>query len=245
MNDVRAYWDEMARLGPNRSVIDPKDSRGYKNRYIIDLRDRVILDALSDIPKPARVLDFGCGSGNLSRTLADNGYQPIGLDISLNLLMEARRHRLGRIAFIQYDGRHLPFCSNSFDACVTHWVFIYLTDTEPFCRILEEIFRVLKPGSNLIAVEQTRRKSTFKPGEMKVQRSAEEMLQLFEKAGFRVKEKRIIRRGHFPLTYLIRYGLVPSSFFPQIGKMEAFLGELFREPRFDYADRIFVAEKPG
>jgi len=245
MRDVRMYWDEMARLGPDRAVIDPKDSWGYKNRYITDLRDRAILDALSDIPKPGRVLDFGCGSGNLSRTLADHAYRPVGVDISLNMLRYANCHGFNQpTLFVLYDGKHLPFSSNSFDACVTFWVLNYLTDTDLFFRTLEEILRVIKPGGILVAIEQTSRKIIFESEEMKLQRSAEEMLQLFEKAGFRVREKHIIRRGHFPLIYFIGYGLIPYSFFPKIGMMEAFLGKLFREPRFDYADTIFVAEKP-
>lgn len=243
MIESRAYWDKMARLGPDRAVIDPKDSRGYKNRYIIDLRDRAILDALSDIPKPARVLDFGCGSGNLSRRLAENGYQPVGVDISFELLRYTHRSGQNHL-FVQYDSERLPFSSNCFDACVTFWVLNYLPDTDLFRKVLDEIYRVIRPGGLLVAIEQTGRKRRFKSYEMKVQRPAQEFLHLLAASGFRNRQYHIVRRGHFPLTYLIRYGLIPYTFFPKIGKMEAFLGELFREPRFDYADTIFVAEKP-
>lgn len=243
MKDIRRYWDEMAKYGPEASVIDPNDRKGYKNRYIAFLRDRAILKALSDIPQPARILDFGCGSGNLSKTLADNGYRPVGVDISRNLLRSAQRHKLMHSLFIQYDGRHLPFPSNSFDACVTYGVLIHLTDADSFCRVLEEIYRVLKPGGRLIAIEQVCRKNIFKPDEMKLQRSANEFLQLFMGTGFHIRESRIIRRGHFPLIYAIRYGLVTNQFFPYIGKAEDILGKVFKRVRFDYADTVFVSEK--
>lgn len=166
------------------------------------------------------------------------------MDISFNMLRHTIRHGGQRSLFVQYDGVHLPFPSNCFDACVTHWALIYLTDTALFCRTLKEIIRILKPGGRLIAVEQTCRKTTFNPEKMKKQRSTQEYLQLLEKAGLVNKSNCIIRRGHSPLIYLIRYGLIPSSLFPSIGKIDETFNKMFSRPYFDYADTLFVAEKP-
>lgn len=242
MKDRRKYWAEQAKYGRDRSVIDPNDRMGYKNRYIISLRDRAILNALSNVPRDAKVLDFGCGSGNLSRALAKHGYRSAGVDISFDMLRYTRGTGQNSL-FVQYDGEHLPFPSDCFGACVTFWVLNYLVDTDLFCRVLKEIHRVLKPGGRLIAIEQTSRKNRFKPDEMKLQRSANEFLQLFTETGFHVRESRIIRRGHFPLIYAIRCGLVPGLFFPYMGRAEEILGKVFKRVRFDYADTMFIAEK--
>lgn len=245
MKDIRKFWDEMARFGPDRSVIEPNDSRGNKIRYITFLRDRAILDAIGNIPKSSIVLDLGCGSGNLSRTLSDNGYNVIGVDISFKILEYTRRHRFPqKTLFIQYDGKRLPFPSDCFDACVTYEVLMYLTDPDSLYRILKEVFRVLKPGGRMVAIEQIRGKNTFRPKQMKLQRSEQELLESLIGSGFCNKGNRIIRRGHFPLIYLIRYGFISPPFFPFIGRIEAFLGRVFRRPYFDYANMIFVAEKP-
>lgn len=242
MKDSRRYWDEQAEYGPERSVIDPKDRRGYKNRYIASLRDRAILNVLKDIPRAARILDFGCGSGNLSRTLAERGYRPVGVDISFDLLKYT--HGVGQNSlFVQFDGEHLPFPSNCFDACVTYVVLNYIVDTDLLFRGLAEIIRVLKPGGLLVAIEQTTRKRRFKSAEMKLQRPAEEFLQLFASDGFYNREHRIVRRGHFPLTYLIRYGLMPTTLFTSIGRVEGLLGKVFKKVCLDYADTMFIAEK--
>jgi SAM-dependent methyltransferase len=244
MRDKREYWDKMAEKGPDRSVMDHNDRRGHKNKYLAYLRDHAILNSLKDVPPSAGILDFGCGTGNISRMLCENGYNPVGVDISLELLRHTRDQSRDDCLFVQYDGQHLPFPSNYFNACVTHEVLIHLTDNELLSQCLKEIIRVVKPGGLLIAVEQIRRKSVFKEEGMKMQRSEKELLQLLESAGFSNRENNIIRRGHFPLIYLIRYGLVPEVLFPYVGMVESFFGKVFKTPIFDYANMTFVAEKP-
>lgn len=244
MKENRRYWDEQARYGRYRAVIDPNDISGYKNSYIISIRDRAILNALNGVPPNAVVLDFGCGSGNLSKTVAENGYRPVGVDISFDLLQYTHSLDGKSGLFVQYDGHRLPFSSNCFDACLTFWVLNYLTEIDLFRQSLNEIIRVMKPGGRLIAIEQTRRKAKLKPDERKLQRTSAEFLLLFAQAGFQIRQCRIIRRGHFPLIYLIRYKLIPPYFFQSIGSIEGFLGRIFKRNLVDYADTMFVLEKP-
>jgi len=244
MRETHKYWDKMAERGPDRSVMDHNDRRGHKNKYLTYLRDHAILNYLKDAPPTAAILDFGCGTGNISRLLSNNGYSAVGVDISLELLKHTCYLNRNSGLFVQYDGEHLPFPSNSFNACVTHEVLIHLTDDDLLSQCLKEINRVIKPGGLLIAVEQTRRKRVFRPEERKVQRPAEEFLHLLKSAGFSNKENIIIRRGHFPLVYLIRYGLIPDTFFPYVGMLESFFGKVLKTPIFDYANMTFVAEKP-
>ena len=96
---------------------------------------------------------------------------------------------------------------------------------------LGEIRRILKPGGRLVSVEQVY--------------SVQGFTRLLTMSGFRHKETKILRRGHFPLIYMIRYGAVPFVFFSYIGRIEAFIGKIFKEVCFDYADTMFVMEKPS
>ena len=245
IKDIRQYWDSEAKFGPDRSVIDRNDKRGNKIRYITGLRDRAILNKFSDIATSSRILDLGCGSGILSKFLDGEGYHVSGVDISFNILKHVQCQTFIQPGiFAQYDGNRLPFHSNYFDGCVVSGVLCYLND-ELLFRIFKEISRVLKPGGRLVAVEQTRNTRKYKQNNVKLQRSACEILQTLEESGLVNKSNQIIRRGHFPLIYPIRYGLIPPLFFPYIGKIEVFFGRVFSRPLFDYADTVFVAEKPS
>ncbi|MCP4337558.1 MAG: methyltransferase domain-containing protein [Desulfobulbaceae bacterium] len=245
MNNLRSYWDDLAKHGPEASVVDPNDKIGHKNRYISLLRNKTLIDPLKNsFHKNAIVLDFGCGSGAFSFELARNGFTTVGLDISSKLLQFASdRKYFQPTSFVQYDGSNIPFSSDAFDACVTYGVLIYFTEGSQLSSILGEIYRVLSPGSIFVAVEQIRRRSIKSEGGMKIQRSKMEFKRYLENAGFHTIKTELIRRGHFPLIYLIRYGLLPKSSFPFIVKFEKLLGQLFPEVFWDYGDVKFTCMK--
>jgi SAM-dependent methyltransferase len=104
---------------------------------------------LGDVPFPprARVLEVGCGTGVLTRTL---GRRPevgevVGVDPVPHLLARARSLAadLPKVSFQEADGRSLPFADSSFDVAVFDSVLSHLPCPE---RGLAEAGRVLRPG---------------------------------------------------------------------------------------------------
>lgn len=93
-----------------------------------------------------RILDLGCGTGELSRRLAAGGLRVTGCDISPNMLARAAaRDGAGGHAWVRLapDWRRLPFKPATFDLVVAASVLEYVIDPG---TVLRECGRVLRPG---------------------------------------------------------------------------------------------------
>lgn len=104
----------------------------------------------------ARVLDVGCGVGDVARELGamvGKSGQVTGIDLSENMVLEARRRTEGtglNIDYRQGDVHHLEFPSNTFDGSRASRVFIYLDDP---LLALSEMLRVTRPGGSVVFFE--------------------------------------------------------------------------------------------
>ena len=93
-----------------------------------------------------RVLDLGCGTGELAHYLAACGMMVTGCDISANMLSLARSADPdGTARWIRLDPgwRTLPFAAGSFDAVIAASVLEYVGAPG---AVLRECARVLRPG---------------------------------------------------------------------------------------------------
>jgi len=92
-----------------------------------------------------RVLDLGCGTGELARVLAAAGFRVTGCDISPQMLLRATRDhdRCAEWVRLEPDWRTLPFASAAFNVVVAASVLEYVT--EPVA-VLRECAQVLRPG---------------------------------------------------------------------------------------------------
>ncbi len=105
---------------------------------------------------PGTVLDFGCGTGDLSFDLAMRGYQVRGVDRSSCMIERSRsRFDLPGLRFTELpgDGCRLPFASGEFGACVSSSVLEYL---KPLDDYLAELRRVVRQDGILLATVPNR-----------------------------------------------------------------------------------------
>ena len=107
----------------------------------------------------AAVLDTCCGTGDLAFSLARRGEARIfGADFSHTMLVRAREKSAGQrsgkraIPFLEADALRLPFADSSFDLVTSAFGFRNLANYEAG---LQEIYRVLKPGSTIAILEFT------------------------------------------------------------------------------------------
>lgn len=110
-------------------------------------RQRIALEMVEgSVPRASRVLDAGCGPGEMAAGLMRHGYEVWGLDIAEAMVRHARE-RCRSDRFRVGDIEHLPFRDNTFDAVVCLGVIEYLDMDE---LALREMWRVLKPGGSAV-----------------------------------------------------------------------------------------------
>jgi SAM-dependent methyltransferase len=93
-----------------------------------------------------RVLDVGCGEGQLARRIARLGADVVGIDPTTAQIVEARA-RAGGPRYARASVTGLPVRSESIDAVVACLV---LEHVEPFEPAIDEIARVLVPGGHFV-----------------------------------------------------------------------------------------------
>jgi ubiquinone/menaquinone biosynthesis C-methylase UbiE len=118
-----------------------------------DPQQRAMLETYLEDLAPvggARVLDLGCGTGAVARTLAalPGVGEVVGIDPSSVFIGQARRlsEGIAGLSFEVGDGRALGLPDGSFDAVVLHTVLCHIPEPE---RALAEAFRVVRDGGRL------------------------------------------------------------------------------------------------
>lgn len=99
-----------------------------------------------------KLLDVGCNWGRWTIAAAQNGYQPIGIDPSLEAVSAARRvsKQLGVATdFVVGDARYLPFADGCFDVGFTYSVLQHFSK-ENAKLSLRELARTVKNGGTTL-----------------------------------------------------------------------------------------------
>jgi SAM-dependent methyltransferase len=98
--------------------------------------------AATELAGCERVLDMGCGDGQIARVLAAAGSLSVGVDPTWNQVSVAGA-RAGGPAYGQATADALPFADDSFDAVVACLVFEHIAGLD---QAIAEVARVLEPG---------------------------------------------------------------------------------------------------
>lgn len=107
---------------------------------------RQVLFAAVAKTRPGRVLEVGCGQGELARRIATElGVEVVAIDQSPRMVELAQKRGVdARVGDVQA----LDFPDESFDCVVAAWMLFHVPDLD---RGLAESARVLRPGGRLVA----------------------------------------------------------------------------------------------
>jgi SAM-dependent methyltransferase len=203
------YADAVPR-GPHRLFFDlwshVYDAPGVQRVTYRPVQEAVVRALRAD--PPARILDVGCGTGQLARRLARElpGIHVVGCDFSRGMLAHA--HARGRaLALTCADAQRLPFAAGGFDAIVSTEAFHWFPDPE---AALAEFHRVLAPGGRLLVafvnpasdrLSRLARSVSVWLGEPLRWPTPAELRRQVEAAGFQVTRQRRVFRLPTPLLF--------------------------------------------
>ena len=234
----RVDWGELAQKGYLASGIDPADRRGHKNLYI-DILQKMALEEVLELKGDETVLDFGCGSGRMTFWLAPRVKKVIGLEVTPEMIRLAEENReAGNVEFMLYDGTHFPVFSCPFDFILSVGV-LQIMEGQRLGKTVSELVRCLKPDGKLYLIEQVSDNPAVGRPRLRA------YLKTFEDSKLEVLRHYPIRKGRCWLLYLIRYGVIPKSWFARIARKEV---QRLREDEEKtisyYRDFLFVLKKP-
>ena len=134
---VAEYWD-----GENNRT----DNKPDYLHYI--LLKRLLKDIGS--PNNKKVLDIGCGYGDLLSEFKKNGAEVYGVDISQESLKICNEKG---ISVVKADCRNIPFKDNTFDVVYSIGVVEHVMETD---KAINEHMRVCKPNGIVVVIVPNR-----------------------------------------------------------------------------------------
>jgi demethylmenaquinone methyltransferase/2-methoxy-6-polyprenyl-1,4-benzoquinol methylase len=134
---VRSMFDTIApRYDLVNRIMTFGMDRGWRRRAVASL----------GLDPGATVVDVACGTGDLCRDLARDGYQPVGIDLSSGMLAHARTSA----PLLQGDALRLPLAGGRVDGAVSGFALRNFAALEP---VLAELARVVRRGGRIALLD--------------------------------------------------------------------------------------------
>ena len=138
----------------DRELADRYDN--WADEYEQDVEDecgytapqRVVEVLVKYLPKDAKILDAGVGTGLVGKILHQQGYSNLeGMDMSAGMLKKAQEKNVYTALHQKVMGEPLGFASDSFDGVVSVAVLTY---GHAPSSSFDELIRIVKPGGYII-----------------------------------------------------------------------------------------------
>jgi len=104
---------------------------------------RIMRPYLAELPRGSRILDGGCGLGEWTVFLSQQGFEMVGMDLDANVVRKLHDW-FPACHFVRGDIRDTGFDAGSFDAYFSWGVFEHFERGLGDC--LKEAHRILRPG---------------------------------------------------------------------------------------------------
>jgi ubiquinone/menaquinone biosynthesis C-methylase UbiE len=119
-------------------------SETYADTWFDRPAKRLANKFLGHLPNGSLILDLGCGPGQYTLYFLNNGYEAIGVDISMMTLIQAVK-RTRKSLFSRMSMTQIGLRNSSIDGVWACSSFVHIPKQQAV-TVLKEISRVLKPG---------------------------------------------------------------------------------------------------
>lgn len=114
---------------------------------------------IKEIHKGDKILDIGCGTGNLSIVIASKGADVKGIDINTEMLKIAKSKLedldvVGNVEFIEMGVAELDSELEGIYDCVTASLSLSELSEDEIKYALEQSWRILKDGGKLLVIDE-------------------------------------------------------------------------------------------
>ncbi len=153
---MRQEWDERARENA-RHYVATAETDWTDEAYFASGRENVEREILTDMqnicqgkdPKQMKVLEIGCGSGRITRALAETFGEVYGVDISGEMIERAKEslRNFPNAHVFQNSGSDLQVLGDiQVDFAFSYIVFQHIPSREVIYSYAREVHRLLRPG---------------------------------------------------------------------------------------------------
>ena len=154
----------------NKMVVNTYDiiAEDYNREFGNDMGDKEYIDKFLKEVKKGKILDVGCGVGNLTKYIKDNGFEVLGIDLS-NSMIKIAKERFTDIKFQIMDMTKIDLPKSSFEALFVAYSLFHLppdkieNTMKGFVELLKnrgKIMLILQEGQGDAIVDEP-----FKPTE--------------------------------------------------------------------------------
>jgi SAM-dependent methyltransferase len=141
INEIAFVEDFWTRRWSKRTGLPKTNSVAKRIEY------RLMRPFLQRLPVGGHILDGGCGMGEWTVFLTNQGFQVLGLDISKQTI-DRLKELLPKYQFVHGDIRKTEFADASFDAYFSWGTFEHFENGLGEC--MKEAYRILKPEGFLV-----------------------------------------------------------------------------------------------
>lgn len=114
--------------------------------YVFIKESTLLSEMIGDVSGKT-LLEVGCATGIHSRFLLREDNEITGVDISKEMIKEAKQFQTDNLHFEVMDALHLRFEDNCFDIVFSATMIEFIVDKE---ALFKELFRVVKPGGKVV-----------------------------------------------------------------------------------------------